>query len=661
MFSNDIVKILELMLISRSAERREGILMRQGKSWSQIPCAGHEALMALSYQFRKSDYLFSYYRGAHLRLAKGIPIEQMAKDFMACAASSSGGRSVSVHCSSRELNVFPDAAVTGSQCLPATGVAWGQKLNQQDDLTACSIGDGSTRQGEFYEAVCFSVQEKLPMLFIVEDNGYAISTRTDTMSPLNLGIFDPEKITVVNGRDAYEVYEQGKLAIEKIRSGDGPVILWASVDRIGPHTLAEDHGRYRSEQELSGLVDPIVLLKDRLVKDGVIKADEIEQLELEVNARVDMAYKQAEQEAGPEPKQVYDYLGPVPSNNKKLLPLNSNVKKTTMLDAVNSVLSNALENIPNMLLIGQDIKDPKGGVFGLTRGLSSTFPDRVINAPLAEATIIGAGIGLAASGYKPVCEIQFIDFITPGFNQIAAHITSLQWRSMGKWTCPLVMYTTYGAYLPSGGLWHSQSNEGWWTHIPGLQVAIPSRPDDVAGLFQAAVNSNFPSLILLPKHLLRVSRDGCEFENIPFGKARVVASGRHVSVVSWGNCVELAEQAAAIKAKQGISVEIIDLRSLVPCDWQTVEDSLRKTGRLVVVHEDTYTSGFGAQVVAEMVSQMNRFELLWMAPQIVARKDVPMPYHPDLEKEVLPTVDDIVNAIEVVCSDLGSKEMKRAN
>jgi 2-oxoisovalerate dehydrogenase E1 component len=315
-----------------------------------------------------------------------------------------------------------------------------------------------------------------------------------------------------------------------------------------------------------------------------------------------------------------------------------------MVSAVNQTLAAALAKYDRVLLFGEDVEDPKGGVFGFTKGLSTRHPGRVVNSPLAEATIVGTAAGLAATGYKPVFEIQFIDFITPAFHQLVAQVATLRWRTRGDWPCPLVLYAPSGAYLPAGGPWHSQSNEGWWAHTPGLRVAVPSTPADAAGLFWAAIEDDDPSLILIPKHLCRARVPVAAFAAVPFGRAAVRRPGEDVTVVCWGNGVELAEQAAGQLAAEGVSAEVIDLRTLVPCDWPVLEESLARTGRLVVVQEDNRTCSFGASVVARLVTDAARFYRLLAPPQLVSREDVHIPYHPDLERAVLPGAGDVAAA-----------------
>jgi 2-oxoisovalerate dehydrogenase E1 component len=318
--------------------------------------------------------------------------------------------------------------------------------------------------------------------------------------------------------------------------------------------------------------------------------------------------------------------------------------KMTMVSAINQTFKKALENDPKIVFFGEDIEDPKGGVFGITKGLSEAFPNQVFNSPLAECTILGNAVGMAAYGWKPVFELQFIDFVTPGWNQIATNMSTLRWRTNGDWKCPCVIYAPYGAYLPGGSLWHSQSNEGFFAHLPGIKVAVPSTPADAAGLFWTAMNGDDPTFILIPKHIFRMNVEVGKVEPVPFGKARIVQEGSDVTLVTYGNCIEVAEEAAK---KSGVSVEIIDLRSIVPIDYEAITASVEKTGRLVVVHEDTKTCGIGQAVVSEMTGKPERWNLFLSPPQLVAREDVHIGYNPIYEYAALPSVQQVVDAIGV--------------
>jgi 2-oxoisovalerate dehydrogenase E1 component len=636
------------MMLSREGDRREGILMRQGKGWFQVPGMGHEALAAIAYHLRPDDYIFPTYRDRALMLARGMTTREIALDFMARAGSSSDGRNMPAHYSSRALNVFSVATPTGSQCLPAVGAAWGIKLAGDDRVVVCSIGDAATRQGEFYEAVCYAIQERLPIVFVVEDNQYGISTPTRNMLPMRLHVFDERWVVFVNGRYVDEVYEKAGEAIRKARTGGGPTILWCEIDRLSSHTSADDHRVYRPAEEIEAMFerDPIRLLAEQLIAEGTLTQEQYEQMQADITREVDAIYQEVERVPLPDPAHVLDHLYGEPPAHYLPLPLEVESEPTTMVAAFNRTLHAAMETFDNIIMFGEDIEDPKGGVFGFTKGLSTKYPDRVRNSPLAEATIVGTAVGLAATGYRPVFEIQFIDFITPGFHQLVSQIATLRWRSKGEWKCPLVIYSPYGAYLPAGGMWHSQSNDGWWAHTPGIRVAIPSTPEDLAGLFWAAIQDDDPTLLLIPKHIFRVRMPVQAYRPIPFGKAAIRREGMDVTVVAWGNTLELAFQAAEQFAQQGVSLEIIDPRTLVPFDWETVEQSLAKTGRLVVIHEDNRTCGFGQAIIAEMTSVPERFNLLLSPPQLVARYDVHIPFCPELEYAVLPDLARVMRAIQ---------------
>jgi 2-oxoisovalerate dehydrogenase E1 component len=640
------MEFLQLMLISRESDRREGILIRQGKGWFQIPGIGHEPIGALAYHLQPSDYIFPHYRDRALMLARGLTPHEIARDFFTRTGSSSEGRNMQGHWSARHLNVFSIASPIGAQCLPAVGAAWGIKKAGTNQVVLCNIGDAAMRQGEFFEAVCFAVQENLPIVFVVEDNAYSISTPTHGMCPFRLGIFNDALARQVNGRDVLEVFDHGGQAIEQARAHRAPTILWCELDRLGSHTTADDHRVYRSAEEIQDMLqrDPIALLANRLMGAGALTVDDWQKMQDEATQMIDTIYQQVEREPPPDPAHVLDHLYG-PHNTPVPFPFQIEEANTTMVALLNRTFHMALAQHPRLLMFGEDIADPKGGVFGLTKGLSTHFPGRVVNSPIAEATIVGTAVGLAAIGYRPVFELQFIDFITPGFHQLVSQIATLRWRSNGLWTCPLVLYAPYGAYLPGGGIWHSQSNDGLWAHTPGIKVAIPSTPEDAAGLFWTAFEADDPSLILLPKHLFRVRMPVRQCQPVPFGKAIVRREGHDVTVVSWGNCLELAEQAAQQLKRDGVSLEIIDLRTLVPCDWQTLEASLAKTGRLVVIHEDNRTCGFGEAVITEMVSNPKRFNFFLSPPQLVARHDVHVPFTPELEFAILPNLERVLRAI----------------
>jgi len=641
------IDVLKLMLLSREGDRREGILLRQSKGWFQVSGTGHEALGALALTLRPDDYLFPYYRDRSIVLARGLTNYDLALSYFAKRSSSSGGRQMPGHYSCRERNIFSVCTPTGGSLLPACGAAWSMKMAGAGTICLATVGDASSRQGEFFEAIAFAVQETLPIVFVVEDNKYGISTPTERFLPFNLGILSENIVVKIDARHPDTVYEAGSSAVEKARRGEGPTIIWADIDRLASHTSSDDHRVYRKLEDIEAMNrrDPIRLLVEELIGSGELTESAWEALQEETAKVVDQDYLLAEREEDPSPaEELLHRHGP--EGRAPQPPIQSG-QRTTMVNAINGTFRKALEEDPTVILFGEDIEDPKGGVFGLTKGLSESFPKQVFNSPLAEATIMGVAVGMAAYGFHPVFELQFIDFIAPGWNQITTNMSTLRWRSFGAWKCPLVIYAPYGAYLPGGSLWHSHSSESSLAHVPGIRVAIPSTPEDAAGLFWTAIHGEDPSFILIPKHIFRIQMDVLKADPVPFGKAKVISEGDDVTLVTWGNCIELAhEAAAAVNAR----VEIIDLRSIVPCDYETIVKSLEKTGRLVVVHEDNRTCGFGQAIISEMMSVPERWNLFLSPPQLVARDDVHIGFNPIYEYAALPDVAQIVAAINVVMS-----------
>lgn len=637
------IEFLRLMMLSREEDRREGILLRQSKGWFQISGMGHEAMAAFGHVLREDDYLFPYYRDRALMLARGVTGFDMGLAYFAKRDSSSGGRQMPCHFSSRKHNVFSVPTPTGASLLPACGTAWAMKLEGTDSICFASCGDAASRQGEFYEAVCYAFQEKLPIVIVVEDNKYGISTPTSKMLPFHLGIFDENAYVKVDGRQVDQVLQVATKAVDRARRGEGPTLIWADLDRLASHTSSDDHRVYRKPEDIEEMMarDPIRLFAEELIASGEATKDQIDAMQAEVAKEVDEDYLRAERDQDPRAEEVFDHNW---GSEPKLEAPPIQPGRMTMVSAINQTFRKALENDPHIVFFGEDIEDPKGGVFGLTKGLSEAFPNQVFNSPLAECTILGTAVGMASYGWKPVFELQFIDFVTPAWNQIATNMSSLRWRTFGEWKCPLVIYAPYGAYLPGGSMWHSQSNEGYFAHTPGLRVAIPSTPEDAAGLFWTAINADDPCFIFVPKHIFRMNVQVDKVQPVPFGKARIVQEGSDVTLVTYGNCIEVAQEAAA---KAGCSVEIIDLRTIVPIDYEAIVTSLEKTGRLVVVHEDTKTCGVGQAVIAEMTGEPERWNLFLSPPQLVARDDVHVGYNPIYEYAALPSVQRIVDAIAV--------------
>lgn len=636
---------LRLMMLSREGDRREGILLRQSKGWFQVSGMGHEALAAMQYNLRPDDWIFPYYRDRGLMLARGLSNYDLALAYLAKRESGSGGRQMPGHYSSRAHNVFSVCTPTGGSLLPACGTAWAMRLSGKDAVCVASVGDAASRQGEYYEAIAFAIQEKLPVIFVIEDNKYGISTPTEKFFAHAIGgILSEEHVVKVDGRRVDDVRTASEAAIAKARRGDGPTILWCDLDRLSSHTSSDDHRVYRDLDEIAAMADrdPIKLLKDELIAAGELTEEKFVAMQEEIVKEVDADYLRAEQAEDPLASEVMLHAW-----GEDVLPERPPIETgpQTMVDAINKVFHKALESDPNVIFFGEDIEDPKGGVFKLTAGCSEKFPKQVFNSPLAEATILGVAVGMAAYGMKPVFELQFVDFFEPAWNQIVGNISTLRWRSFGEWKCPMLVYAPYGAYLPGGSLWHSQSNEAYFAHTPGLKIAIPSTPEDAAALFWTAMNSDDPCFIFVPKHIFRKRVDVSKIEPLAFGEARVVREGSDVTIVTWGNTLELAEEAATQLAGS-VSVEIIDARSIVPFDYDTVTKSLEKTGRLVVIQEDTKTCGMAESIVANMVSVPERFNLFLAPPMVVSRGDVHIGYNPIYEYAALPDTARVVEAIQ---------------
>jgi 2-oxoisovalerate dehydrogenase E1 component len=651
--------LLRIMLLSRFGDLREQSLIRQGRGWFHVSGMGHEALAAVGRLMEDGDYFAGYYRDRPIALGRGVSPAELAHSFFAKAEGASGGRQMPAHYSSRELGIFSIASVVASSLLPACGLAWGLQLDKSPHCVVTTVGDAGTRQGDFFETVALAREMNLPLVVLVEDNGIGISSRTEKIHPLALGVMDAALWEVIDGCDVAAVHTTMERAMKKAREGGGPSFVWARCERISSHSSADDQRKYREESELEGLAakDPLTRFKETLVREGIYTDEEIEALEKRVEAEVRAQYDDAWKASDPDPATLLDHvLGPAGRD----VPSPGIEGKTRMVDAINQTFHAILREEPGAVFFGQDIEDPKGGVFSLTKGLSTAAPERVRNSPLAESTIIGVAVGLAAYGKRPVFEIQFTDYLWAGFNHIATHLSTLLWRSNGEWPVPAVIYAPYGAYLPGGALWHSQANEGALAHFPGIQIAIPSTPEDAAGLFWSAVKGQSPTLILVPKHIMWKAQEArASSAPVPFGEARFVRRGEALTLVTWGNCVEVVDDALA-SLPQNYSVEVIDLRTVVPLDWAAVESSVRKTGRLLVVQEDAISCSVGQNIVSRISANENLFGHLLAPPRLLAKPDVNVGYHPNLEYASLPSAETVAEAIRTLLTHSGARVEARA-
>src|SRR6266513_3130650 len=640
----DKLRLLKLMLESRHADLREQNLNRQGKGHFHTPGMGHEALAAISIQMDPDDYIVPFYRDRGLVLGRGMTTKQLALEYFAKRNTGSGGRMMASHYSDIDLHIWSVPTPTGSQLLPACGIAWGIQLDGKENVVVTTVGDAATRQGDFFEAVCFAKERKLPVLFIVEDNAYGISTPTREINPLALGVLEPDEWQQLAGEDVQGIYSAAASAMEKMRAGGGPHFWWVTMERLSSHTSSDDQKLYRSAEELAECEkhDPLTCWKQKLIAENLLTADEFAKLDNGIKERVRSEFAEAEKAEDPSPEELTaNVTGPFPKIDKEVLPPG----KYRIGDTVNQTLRLGLKEDSRRVIFGEDVEDPKGGVFRLTQKLSSEFPKQVFNSPLAESTILGVACGLAAYGRRPVFELQFIDFIYPGFNQLVTNISNLRWRSFGNWKCPAVIYAPYGAYLPGGSLWHSQANESALAHYPGLSVVIPSTPADAAGLLWTAMHGDDPVIFLIPKHLLWAGHEYAEpIGAVPLGRARQCTSGSDVTVVAWGNPIEKSLEAIA-KFDNETSVELIDLRSIVPWDKAAIESSVRKTRRLVVVQEDTENCSVGQMIISHVTSMPELWNAMISPPILVSKANVMIGYNPIYEYAALPDVERIVAAI----------------
>lgn len=665
-------RILRLMLETRACDDAEIAMKRRGLGQFQLSSAGHETLAVIPLVLRDQDWIMPHYRDRALLLARGLTPEDFFRDYLAKQDSMTGGRQMPYHVTARAHRITSISSPVGTHFLQAVGMAESLRARNQDEIVVALTGDASTREGEILEGMLEAAVRQLPVLFVVEDNGYGISTRTEGRTFWSVPHALAERtdghgyslgcpVEIVNGLDPESLYAAAASAVERLRAGNGPYCIVAQLDRMGSHSSSDDQRQYRSHEELERIVqrDPVRTYTDRLLTDGTLTAGELDKLRRDIAMEVEEALQRAQAATDPVPAQSRDGLfAPLPIDLPTQEVRRPAIKTTaegglTMGQCLNRVLAQELARNPRLHLTGEDVEDPKGYVFGVTRGLSTQFPGKVVNSPLAEATILGVSAGHALAGDTAVAAIQFVDFIGPGLNQLFNEIPTMYWRSKGEWNCPVVVFSPCGAYLPGLGPWHAQTGEGVFAHIPGLHVVMPSTPADGAGLLRFALRCNRPVVFLYPKALLFSLEETVEVPSpdyvVPFGLARTARPGRDVTVVAWGNGVPLALRAAQSLAAQGTEAEVLDLRSLSPWDLPAVQASVRRTGRLLVVHEDNRTCGLGGEIVAEVCER--EMSSLRAAPRRLTRPDRHLPYHYALEQDVLPQEADIVGSVLQMLAD----------
>ena len=690
-----LIWIYRTMYLSRKMDEKEIQLHRTGRSYFQISAAGHEALqMAAVLALRPgSDWFFPYYRDRTLALGLGVtPLDQLLEALGAGAAPFSGGRQMPSHWGSKPLHIVSRSSATGTQWNQAVGCAeaaiyYAQNPDaaregaragasfEKDEVVCVTGGDGSTSEGEFYESLNTACQARLPVLFLIEDNGFAISVPVETetaggnISHL-LANYPNLHREEVDGADLWQSLDAMYRAVVHCRERRGPALVHGHVMRLHSHSLSDDQKLYKTNEEMAAesARDPLPRFAAFLEAEGIVSAAERAQIESEVQQQVEQAAEEALRAAPPQTATVRQHVYS-PTVDPASSDFNRSPRFTgdpgTMVDLLNACLHDEMKRDPRVVLFGQDIADcsreenlskvkGKGGVFKVTHGLQRVFGShRVYNAPIAEANIVGRAIGCAMRGLKPVVEIQFFDYIWPAMMQMRNELAVMRWRSISNFSCPAVIRVAYGGYLNGGSIYHSQCGESIFTHTPGVRVVLPSNALDASGLLRTAIRCDDPVLFLEHKHLYRQPYNRSPYPGpdymVPFGKASIMREGKDLTVVTYGAVVQKALVAVEKLAEEGVSAELIDLRSLNPFDWETIAASVRKTSRVLVAHEDCLSFGYGAEIAARLAEEL--FHELDAPVKRVGAEDTFVAYSPVLEREILPQSADIEQAMrELVAS-----------
>lgn len=657
------LKVLEVMYLTRFMDEKCFKLSRQNKGGTfQLSVAGHElvgALSALSLIPGK-DWGLPYYRDRAFAIGLGSSLTELLAIFLARdVPHHSGGRMMPEHFVHKGLRIPCQSSCVGSQFLHAVGVAKGVQITGQDDVVYVSAGDGATSQGDFHEALNFACLHRLGVVFVIQDNGWAISvpiveqTAGGTIVKLAQG-YEGLSVFDVDGCDYEQFSSALTSAVSKARAGNGPSLVVAKVPRLGPHSNSDDPAKYRDKEEMEceKRLDPIPRLENWIVEMGIASRKEIEEMKKMAFTQIEMSATEAEHFPFPDAKtagdRVFAPVEEISFQEDDHLPLSSG-DSIVLVDALNHALDEEMKRDAGVVTFGEDVAHGKGGVFGVTRNLTAKYGvQRCFNTPLAESTIIGIAVGMSCvEGIKPIAEIQFADYLWTGINQLFNELASFYYRSNGEWNCPVVVRMPYGGYI-QGGPYHSQSIEGFLAHCPGLKIVIPSNASDAKRLLKAAIRDPNPVIFLEHKGLYRqrvfcARPEPAADELLPLGKAKVVRSGSDVTFVGWGMMIVMAAEVAETLSSEGINVEIIDLRTLVPLDTETIFTSVHKTGKLLIAHEASKTGGFGAEIAARVAEA--GFSFLDAPIMRVGGKDCATPYCKVLEDEVLPQRHDIEKAL----------------